>query len=148
VSLDVDLEREQDIEELRRIARAQQAQIQMLLDVVAKKSREIEKLRGKGGDLQLTLKMLEVLQAKARDAEAAVARAEGEQKNRAEERERKHRAERAKTGPTPQPLLPVVERVFTLDDADRACPSCGGELRPMEGQFEESELIDVVEVRY
>jgi len=42
----------------------------------------------------------------------------------------------------------VIEQVFTLDDADRACPSCGGDLTPMIGQFEESELIDVIEVRY
>jgi transposase len=38
--------------------------------------------------------------------------------------------------------------VYTLDDADRACPSCGGELQPMKDQFEESELIDVIDVRY
>ena len=45
-------------------------------------------------------------------------------------------------------MLPVIERVFTLDDADRACPSCGGELKPMKDQFEEFEMIDVIEVRY
>lgn len=144
----LDLEREQDIEELRRIAHAQQAQIQQLLDLLAAKSREIERLRGKPGDLQLTLKMLEALQAKAKAATDAVARAEAEQKKRAEERERKQRAERTKTGATPQPRLPVIEQVFTLDDADRPCPSCGGDLRPMTGQFEESELIDLIEVRY
>lgn len=144
----LDLDREQDIEELRRIAQAQQAQIQQLLDVITAKSREIERLRGKPGDLQLTLKMLELLQAKAKTTADAVARAEAEQKKRAEDRDQKKRSQRTKTGPTPQPLLPVIERVFTLDDADRACPSCGGELRPMIGQFEESELIDVIEVRY
>ena len=144
----LDLDREQDIEELRRIAQAQQAQIQQLLDVIAAKSREIERLRGKPGDMQLTLKMLEALQAKAKAATDAVTRAEAEQKKRAEERERKKRAERSTSGPTPQPLLPVIEQVFTLDDADHACPSCGGELRAMVGQFEESELIDVIEVRY
>jgi transposase len=147
VSLDVDLEREQDIEELRRMAQALKAQNELLLEVVAKKSREIEKLRGKPGDLQLTLKMIEMLQAKAKAAEEAIAKAETEQKRRAEEREQKQ-GERSKTGPTPQPLLPVVEQVFTLDEQDRACPSCGGKLRPMAGQFEESELIDVIQVRY
>jgi transposase len=147
VTLDVDLAREQDIEELRRIAQALEAQNRMLLDVIAVKSREIDRLRGKGGDLQLTLKMLDELKAKAKAAEEAAQRAKAEQKKRCEERERKHR-ERCHTGPTPQPTLPVVPRVFTLDDPDRACPSCGGELKPMTGQFEESELIDVVEVRY
>ncbi|MCW5801827.1 MAG: hypothetical protein KIT31_05525 [Deltaproteobacteria bacterium] len=41
-----DLEREQDIEELRTIALAQHAQIQALLEIVATKSREVERLRG------------------------------------------------------------------------------------------------------
>jgi transposase len=58
------------------------------------------------------------------------------------------RKPRETTGPTPQPKLPIVEQVFTLDDADRACPSCGGALATMAGQFEESEMIDVVEVSY
>jgi transposase len=149
VTLDVDLEREQNIEELRRIAQALQAQNALLLEALAKKSREVERLRGKPGDLQLTLKMIEALQAKAKAAEAAVQRAEAEQQQRAAERERK-RAEqpRKPSGPTPQPQLPVSEREFVLDDADRACPSCGGALRPMTGHFEESELIDVLETRY
>jgi transposase len=149
VTLDVDLEREQDIEELRRIAQALQAQNQLLLEALAKQRREIERLRGKPADLQLTLKMLEVLQAKQQAAEEAIRRAEAEQQKRAAERERK-RAEqpRKPAGPTPQPLLPVIEREFVLDEADRTCPSCGGGLRPMTGQFEESELIDVIEVRY
>lgn len=148
MSLDVDLEREQDIEELRRIAQALKAQNAVLLEALTKKSRELERLRGKPGDLQLTLKMIEMLQAKTKAAEDAIARAEAEQKKRAAQRAEKEHAVRSKTGPTPQPLLPVVPQVFTLDDADRACPSCGGELRPMAGQFEESELITVIETRY
>jgi transposase len=145
VALDVDLAREQDIEELRRIAQALEAQNRILLDVIATKSREIDRLRRSGSDFQLTLKMLEELKAKAREAEQAAQRAKDAEKKRSGERERK---ERDRSGPTPQPNLPIIERVFTLDQPDRACPSCGGELRAMEGQFEESELIDVVEVRY
>jgi transposase len=137
-----DLEREQDIEELRRIALAQQAQIQQLMEVVARKSRELDKLRGKSGDLQLTLKMLEELQQKAAKTQAALAKAS--QPKPAP----RPPTPRTSTGPTPQPQLPVIEQVFTLDDADRACTSCGGELKPMKDQFEESELVDVVEVSY
>jgi transposase len=136
----VDLDREQDIEELRRIAQAQQAQIRLLLETLARKSKEIDALKGKKGDLQLTLKMLETLQAKARAAEEAIAKAEAKQK--------KERAPRSSTGPTEQPRLPVVDQEFVLDDADRVCPSCGGGLLPMQGQFDESEMIDVVEVSY
>lgn len=148
MTLDADLEREQDIEELRRIAQALQAQNQLLLEALAQKSREVERLRGKPGDLQLTLKMIEALQAKAKSAEEAVRRAEEEQKKRAAERTRKRTERTQPAGPTPQPMLPVVEREFTLDDADRACTRCGGALRPMTGQSEESELIDVIEVSY
>jgi transposase len=84
--------------------------------------------------------MLATLQAKAKAAEEALARAEAAQP--------KERKPRASTGPTAQPRLPVIEREFVLDDADRTCPSCGGGLAPMKGQFDESEMIDVVEVEY
>lgn len=149
MALDVDLAREQDIEELRRIAQALQAQNQQLLAALAKQRREIQRLRGKPAELQLTLKMLEVLQAKQQAAAEALHRAEAEQQTRAAERARKQAEQpRKPAGPTPQPQLPVIEREFVLDDADRTCPSCGHALRPMTGQFEESELIDVIEVRY
>jgi transposase len=133
-----DLEREQDIEELRRLAIALEAQNRILLDVIAKKSRELDRLRGSKGDIQLTLKMLEELKAKAKQTKDALAKIK-------KETERKPRSS---TGPTEQPRLPVIEQEFTLDEPDRMCPSCGGELRAMTGQFEESEMIDVVEVSY
>jgi transposase len=44
-----------------------------------------------------------------------------------------------------QPSLPMIEVVHELDVPDQICPDCGGNLRPMKGQFEESEEIDVVE---
>jgi hypothetical protein len=59
-----ELEREQDIEELRRLALALEAQNRLLLDVIERKSREVDSLRGKPSNLQLTLKMLAELQAK------------------------------------------------------------------------------------
>lgn len=127
------------------MALALEAQNRVLLEAVAAQRREIERLRGKGGDVQLTLKMLEELQAKAKAAGELAARARAEQKKRSEARPRKPRTA---TGPTAQPALPIIEKVFTLDDADRACPSCGGDLRPMAGQFDESEMIDVIEVSY
>jgi transposase len=51
-------------------------------------------------------------------------------------------------GPTAQPQLPVIERVHELDDADRMCPQCGGTLREMTGQTEDSEEITVVERQF
>lgn len=136
-----DLEREKDIEELRRVALAQQAQIQILLDAIAKQNRELAAFKGTKSNAQLTLKLLEALQAKAKDAAEALARAEAT-------RPKPERKPRASSGPTEQPRLPVVEQEFALDDADRTCPSCGGGLMAMVGQFDESEMIDVVEVSY
>ena len=69
------------------------------------------------------------------------------------ERRRPDEAKRKKTvqtghGPTEQPELEVVEEILELDEPDQICPKCGGTLLEMEGQFEESELIDVVDVEY
>ena len=55
------------------------------------------------------------------------------------------RKERDVHGPTPQLNLKVVEHVYDLDEPDQQCPKCGGVLKEITGQFEESEEIDVVE---
>lgn len=130
------------------MALALEAQNRILLEALEAQRREIERLRGKGGDVQLTLKMLEALKAKAEAAAAGAAAAKEALKKRTDQPRERSPCERSQSGPTPQPLLPIVEREFTLDEADRTCPSCGGDLRPMKDQFEESEMIDVIEVRY
>ena len=137
----MDLRREKDIEHLRRIALAQQVQIEQLLRVLRSKCEELEALKGNPEELQQTLALIETLTKQK--TEAAVSA--DAPNNRAPHGPRK---ERDKTGPTEQPNLPHVETVFELDDADRACPSCGGALHPMKGQFEESEMIDFVEISY
>lgn len=50
-------------------------------------------------------------------------------------------------GPTPQ-QLPLVEKVATLEEAERVCDQCGGQLKEWPGQFEESEEVDVVARRF
>ena len=84
-----DLEREQDVEELRRIALAQQAQIEQLLAALTMKSRQIDALRGKPGNLQLTLGLLNRLRAEAKQTQQKLAGAE-----------KTPRKPRAATGPT------------------------------------------------
>ena len=44
-------------------------------------------------------------------------------------------------GPQRELALAHVDQVFELDAADRTCPSCGGGLEPMPGQFETSEMV-------
>jgi transposase len=137
----VDLRREQDIEHLRRIAIAQQIQIEQLLRVLRAKCEELEALKGDPAELQQTLALVETLTRQQQKAAAAVAPA-------GLETEKKPRKQREEFGPTEQLELPVEERVFELDEPDRVCPSCGGALCAMEGQFEESEMIDLVDVSY
>jgi transposase len=137
----VDLRREQDIEHLRRIAIAQQIQIEQLLRVLRAKCEELEALKGDPAELQQTLALVETLTRQQQKAAAAVAPA-------AFETEKKPRKQREEFGPTEQLQLPVEDRVFELDEPDRVCPSCGGALCAMEGQFEESEMIDLVDVSY
>lgn len=51
-------------------------------------------------------------------------------------------------GPTKQPTLPRIEVDHKLEEADKACPSCGGALEEMAGQYEEHDEIDVVPLRF
>lgn len=135
----MDLRRETDIEHLRRVALAQQVQIEQLLRVLKSKCEELESLKGNPEELQQTLALIETL---TRQKTAAAVAAPNAAKKKGD------RKKREQFGPTEQPNLPHLEAVFELDDADRSCPSCGGALQPMEGQFEESEMLDFVEISY
>jgi transposase len=137
----VDLRREQDIEHLRRIAIAQQMQIEQLLRVLQAKCEELQALKGDPAELQQTLDLVQTLTKQHQQAVAAAAIS-------ASTGGKKPRKPREKSGPTEQLNLIVEERPLALDEPDRVCPCCGGELCPIDGQFEESEMIDVVEVSY
>ncbi len=138
----VDLRREKDIEQLRRVALAQQVQIEHLLRALRQKCDELRALKGNEKELQQTLALIETL---TRQASAAPSTKEAPATSDADETPKKKREQ---FGNTEQPALPVVEHVFELDEADKTCPSCGGRLAPMKDQFETSEMIDVVEVVY
>ena len=68
----MDLRREQDIEHLRRIAIAQQIQIEQLLRVLRAKCEELEPLKGDPAELQQTLALAETLTRQQQKAAAAV----------------------------------------------------------------------------
>jgi transposase len=139
----VDLQRETDIEQLRRVAIAQQIQIEQLLRVVRAQCDELAALKGNESELQQKLALVEELSRQAQSVAAQL-----DKLSKKSGSGNKPRKDRISTGPTEQPMLPVVEQTFELDAADRTCPSCGGALAPMKGQFETSEMIDVVEVSY
>jgi transposase len=138
----VDLRRETDIEQLRRVALAQQVQIEQLVRVLSAQAAELGALKGNDKELQEKLALVEQLTKQSQAITAQIeALAPGA-------RSKKAKKPRESFGATEQPALPHVEQVFELDAADKTCPSCGGELAPMSGQFEASEMVDVVEVSY
>jgi len=139
VDLEATLEREQDIEELRRVAFALHAQLQQTIRQLKRKCDQLAFYSGNKEELQQTLALIEKLTAQS-NAAARAAQAPPTKPSPPKAR--------AKSGPTEQPNLPRVPMLFELDDADRTCPSCGGGLAPMADQFETSEMIDVVEVSY
>ena len=51
-------------------------------------------------------------------------------------------------GPTPQPLLEVVEKTFGLETRESTCDDCGKPRLPKEGLTQESEMITVTGVEF
>ena len=136
----VDLRGEKDIEQLRAVAIAQRTQIELLVQSLR------EALKNNPEALQQALLDLEEQARKAprvKSSEDEEAEEESAPSGTAKERKR-----RTKFGNTEQTKLDIVPLVCTLDEADKVCPCCGGVLHPMEGQFETSEMIDVVDIRY
>lgn len=140
----MDLRRERDIEQIRRVALAQQVQIEQLLRVLQAQAAELGALKGNEQELQEKLALVEQLTREAQKVQSQLDDLSpgGTKGSGKSKKKREH------FGNTEQPSLPKVEEVFLLDDADKTCPSCGGELRPMAGEFETSEMIDVIEVSY
>ena len=130
----------------------QQTQIEHLLHVLAAQARRIEALSGEQGELQRSLELLTDLAARAKTEAGAEPGDPGANADDADDAEEAGKDEkkkkRTKFGSSPQTQLPLVARYFELDEPDRMCPRCGGGLVVWEGQFDVSEMIDVIEVRY
>jgi transposase len=90
---------------------------------------------------KLTKQIFGTSSEKRADEEQAGASADGDDKSKEKQKQRGH-------GPKEQPKLPLVDVEHKLDEADKACPKCGGRLEEMAGQYEEHEEIDVVPLRF
>jgi hypothetical protein len=107
----------------------QKSQLEHLVSVLASKCAELQKLKGNDGELQLALKLLEDAQIQAAQAgELASGGRDGKSPKK------KPREPQTGHGPTDQPALERVSLRCELDAADRVCPSCKGDLAPLEGQ--------------
>lgn len=146
------LEREGDIEQLRRIALAQHGAIETLVAQLRAKCKALAKLTGNGKELQQTLALVEALVAQQQAASLITPPSPPDEPasddaNAAADAPSTPRPRR-RTGPTPQPALPLKSRIFTLPADQLSCDACGGELQVWQDQFETSEMIDVVDVHF
>lgn len=133
----IDLAHEQNLERVKDVARKLQAQNKYLTALLARKEALLSKLVGRPSNLEMELKAISQLP----DASAATPSVSRNPKPKSGKPQTGH-------GPTAQPALPRVIVTGELDEADKACPSCGGSLSEMNDQFESSEIVDVVEVEY
>ena len=91
---------------------------------------------------KLTKQVFGTSSEKRADEDPADAGTEGNDKGKDETKSRPGH------GPTDQRKLPSVVVDHKLDDADRTCPTCGGGLEEMDGQYEEHDEIDVVPLHF
>jgi transposase len=140
----VSVETEQDIERLRAFAQVSQRENHLLRRRLAELLTRLAEAEG--------VEQLELLQAELNKVQSALSSTpkttSGSERRGGDRTKTGPSQPQTGHGPSPQPALPVIEEVLTLDEADRVCPQCGEELVAIDGQFEESELIDVVEVSY
>jgi transposase len=139
--------REKDIERLRTMAMSLLREHERLVARLAELHKQVTSAKGEAaGQLRLEIAALEaeiesrrkhIFQHKSEKRSGTAGEDGGETKPP----QKGH-------GPREQPKLPVEEVVHDLDEADKTCPKCGGDLKAWDGQFEESEEIDVVERRY
>jgi len=141
----LDLDSEKDLQILRQAAKLLVGENKRLVDKVVALTNENLALKGASpADLQLKLAQLEAQLA----VKNKLLFGKSSERRPAQKAEAAEKLPRVGHGPREQPALPVVEKVFTLDDADLGCPKCGKKLSIFKGQFEESEEITVVERRF
>lgn len=143
----IDLDKTNDPELLRAVAKIQDAEIRRLHQKLSLLTQQLE--AAKGSDAATIQARLALLEKELTDAQKRAYNNGSERRPRPKESDSKvEKKDQKGHGPTPQPELPIKEVLHELDAADMICTSCGGQLSPWEGQFEESEEIDVVDIQY
>jgi transposase len=104
---------------------------------------EIARLKGESGVRQLELEIARLQQQTGKLQKELFGRS-SERRNRNGNGKRKEK--RAAEGQQVQ--LPVQPCPHKLDEADRVCELCGGQLREWEGQTEDSEEVTIIERQY
>lgn len=138
----IDIATEPNIDVLRQIALLQDREIQRL------HARLATLMTAAGADTSAIQQELESLREQLTQRNRALFGSSSEKRASATTAATAKGTAQSGHGPAAQPRLPVVDEVFTLPADDSKCPECGGQLEPMNGQFEDAEEITVVERRF
>lgn len=137
------IERERDVEQLRRMALVLAQENQRLVTRVLELQRRLLAAEGKEAE-QLELELAK-LERELADAGKRLGRNVSEKRPRQKPDPDKQREAQTGHGPRPQPELEVQQTLWELDEADKVCSVCGEQLDEWPDQFEESEEVDVIE---
>jgi transposase len=141
------LDRIRDVDTMRQVAVLLERENDRLHAKLTALTRELSQLRGE--DARAAQRQLEALKEILAQRERSLFGASSEK------RPQPTPATPAPTappqrghGPKAQPALPSIDMVHELAPSDRTCTACGGVLREMTGQTEDSEEITVVERQF
>ena len=152
----IDIDRTSDPESLRVVIRLLDAEVRRLQARVKHDARILAELSTKNlseadKELERRIRLLEEELTKRREfafSGGSERRPRKDNKEGSTEEKEKKKPSKKGSARTEQKELPVEEVVQELDPADRACPCCGEHMAEWQGKADESEVIDVVEVRY
>ena len=137
------LAHEKNPEVLRQAALILERENERLLQKNVELQREVLKLKGLS-PTELQQKLMELERQVAASNRARFGQS-SERRPTPQKKKETEQQPQTGHGPREQPTLEQVEEIHRLDEPDKVCPSCGGELKEWNGQFEESELVDCVE---
>jgi len=143
----VRVESESNIDLLRQTAMLLEAENARLHHRLVELTRQLGLLQGAGGtQLEIEIvRLQEELAARTRKIFGQSSEKRGQGKDKQTKPPATPAAPATGHGPREQLTLPQIDQLHQLDVPDQMCPKCGGDLEPWEGQFEDSEEVDVVE---
>ena len=116
-----------------------------LHDRIAKLSEEVASLKGDSPPEQLALELTKLKEQLGQHQRKLFG---DSSERRPEPKPPKESSQQRGHGRKTQERLPRVDTLVELDDDDRACPACEGDLEAIAGATEDSELIDVIERQF
>jgi len=130
---------------------ALEKEIKILLGRLQKAVEALAQATGTGEQQRLQLEIKEINEKLAALSAEPAGKSRSEKRGRPVGEPKEDKAEKQPQkghGPKQQPLLDQVKQRWELDEADQICPDCGAPLKPMNGQYEASEEVTVIERSY